>query len=150
MEPTELEKLNEAEQYHLKALFILHQLQANKKVYGSNSTFSGTNPANTDLALQYINRSLTLFPENAVYLNLKALLLWEGKGQKEEAVVLLEKAALLKPRDIDIQNNLKAIKKPTPAWLKLIYQIIIFGFIGLLVIFFGMSLFVEIIQFFIK
>lgn len=100
----------EAEQYHLKALFILHELQSNKKVYGSNSALSGATPANVDLALQYIDRSLESAPENAVYLNLKALLLWEGLGQKEQATALLEKAAELNPRDIDIQNNLKAIK----------------------------------------
>lgn len=110
MELSEEEKLIEAEQYHLKAGHILHQLQANKQVFGSNSALTGANPANVDLALQYINRSLKLYPENAVYLNLKALLLWEGKGDKESARRLLEKAAELKPRDIDIQNNLNAIK----------------------------------------
>ena len=110
MELSEEQKLSEAEQYHLKALFILHELQANKKVYGSNSSLTGATPANVDLALQYINRSVELFPENTVYLNLNALLLWEGKGDKATATTLLEKAAALNPRDIDIQNNLKAIK----------------------------------------
>lgn len=99
----------EAEQYHMKAMFILHELQANRKVYGSNSALTGANPANIDLALQYIDRSLEGFPDNAVYLNLKALLLWEGKGNKDQARALLERAAVLKPGDIDIQNNLKAI-----------------------------------------
>jgi tetratricopeptide (TPR) repeat protein len=110
MELSEEQKLGEAEQYHLKALFILHELQANKKVYGSNSALTGATPANVDLALQYIERSVELFPENTVYLNLKALLLWEGKGDKATATALLEKAAALNPRDIDIQNNLNAIK----------------------------------------
>ena len=41
MELTEIEKQQEAEQYHLKALFILHELQANKQVYGSNSALTG-------------------------------------------------------------------------------------------------------------
>ena len=100
----------EAEQYHLQAQFILNELQANKKVYGSNSALTGATPANVDLALQYIDRSLELFPDSPVYLNLKALLLWEGKGAKEQAAALLEKAATLNPRDINIQNNLKAIK----------------------------------------
>lgn len=109
MEATETESIIEAEQYHLKALFILHELQANKKVYDSNSALTGATPANVELALQYIDRSLESLPENAVYLNLKALLLWEGLGQKEQATALLEKAAELNPRDIDIQNNLKAI-----------------------------------------
>jgi tetratricopeptide (TPR) repeat protein len=110
MELSDEQKLGEAEQYHMKALFILHELQANKKVYGSNSALTGATPANVDLALQYIDRSVELFPENTVYLNLKALLLWEGKGDKATATTLLEKAAALNPRDIDIQNNLNAIK----------------------------------------
>lgn len=100
----------EAEQYQLQAQFILNQLQANKKVYGSNSALTGATPANVDLALQYIDRSLELFSDSPIYLNLKALLLWEGKGLKKEAAALLEKAALLNPRDINIQNNLKTLK----------------------------------------
>ena len=87
----------EAEQYHLQAQFILNELQANKKVYGSNSALTGATPANVDLALQYVDRSLELFPDSPVYLNLKALLLWEGKGAKEQAAALLEKAATLNP-----------------------------------------------------
>lgn len=102
--------LEEAKQYHLQAQFILNELQANKKVYGSNSALTGATPANVDLALQYIDRCLELFPDSPVYLNLKALLLWEGKGAKGEAAALLEKAAVLNPRDINIQNNLKALK----------------------------------------
>lgn len=110
MERSEIDTTGEAEQYHLKATFILHEVQANKQVYGSNSALSGANPANVDLALQYINRSLDLEPDNPVFLNLKALLLWEGKGNKEAALPLLERAAELNPRDIDIQNNLAAIQ----------------------------------------
>lgn len=106
----QIENLGEAEQYHLQAQFILSELQANKKFYGSNSALTGATPANVDLALQYIDRSLELFPDNPVYLNLKALLLWEGKGAKETAATLFEKAAALNPRDINIQNNLNAIK----------------------------------------
>jgi tetratricopeptide (TPR) repeat protein len=110
MEQTDIENLSEAEQYQLKAQFILHEVQANKQVYGSNSAISGAQPANVGLALQYIDRSLELFPDNPVYLNLKALLLWEGNGDKASALPLLERAAQLSPRDIDIQNNLNAIK----------------------------------------
>jgi len=101
--------LGEAEQYYIQAEFINITLQANRKVYGSNNGFSVANPADVDLALQYIERSLELFPENPVYLNLKALLLWEGKGDKESAAVLFQKAAALSPRDINIQNNLNAL-----------------------------------------
>jgi len=110
MDQEQVAKLTEAEQYHLKAKFILHEVHANKKVYGANSAWMGAKPANVELALQYINRSLEYFPDNPVYLNLKALLLWEGMGNKEAAQPLLERAAQLDPRNIDIQNNLNAMK----------------------------------------
>lgn len=112
-----IQNSSEAEQYHLQAQFILHELQANVKVYGSNSALTGATPANIDLALQYIDRSLELFPDNPVYLNLKALLLIEGKGMKEPAVALLEKAAAINPRDINIQNNLKAAKTSSACFI---------------------------------
>jgi len=110
MSTEDTDKLAEAEEYHMKAQFVLNELQANNEVYGSNSSLSGADPADVDLGLQYINRSLEYFPENPVYLNSKALLLWEGKINKDEARKLLERAAEIAPRDIDIQNNLKGIK----------------------------------------
>ena len=88
----------------------MHELQANIEVYGSNSALVGANPANVDLAIRYIDRSLEYFPENPKYLNLKALLLAEGKGMKVEAKAMLEKAHALNPRDINIENNLSALK----------------------------------------
>ena len=105
-----IQNASEAEQYRLQAEFILHELQANIQVYGSNSVLSGATPANVDLALQYIDRSLEYFPENPVYLNLKALLLMEGKGERQRAIDLLERAARNSPRDINIQNNLQGAK----------------------------------------
>ena len=142
----------EAERYHLQAQLILHELQANKMVYGSNSSLRGASPANVDLALdrlapirrrkpgarppnvdlalQYIDRSLELFPDSPVYLNLKALLLWEGKHVGRKVVVpLLEKAAALNPRDIDIQNNLKALKPPPAGATAESYIICLVGLI---------------------
>jgi len=101
--------LSEAENYHLQATFVLNEVQANIQVSGSNSALSGARPANVDLGLQYIDRSLELFPDNPVYLNTKALLLVDGRGDKEGAKELLEKAAALAPRDINIQNNLNAV-----------------------------------------
>lgn len=103
----------EAEQYHLKALHILNQIQANIKVYGPiNSIIRNAPPVEiktVNLALQYIDRSLEYFPKNTKFLNLKALLLSEGIGDTENALVLLKKASELNPRDIDIQNNLKSL-----------------------------------------
>ena len=103
------EALAEAENYAMQAMFVLHQVQANIQVYGSNSMLTGASPANVDLGLQYINRSLELFPDNPIYLNTKALLLSDGQGNKADAKVLLERAASIAPRDINIQNNLKAV-----------------------------------------
>ncbi len=103
------DELVEAEDYHLQAEFILHELQANLQVYGSNSMITGATPANIDLALKYVDRSLLHFPESPKYLNTRALLL-SGAGRKAEAVQLLEKAHKLAPRDITIESNLNTIK----------------------------------------
>ena len=103
---------SEAEQYHLQAQFIMAELQANLKVYNSNSAITGARPANIDLALQYIDRSLELCPDNPNYLNTKAILLLDGKGDNVAAATLLEKAHALNPRDINIQTNLTASKSP--------------------------------------
>jgi tetratricopeptide (TPR) repeat protein len=100
----------EAEQYHLQAQFIMAEVQANIKVYGSNSSWQIQRPPNVELALQYIDRSLELCPDNPIYLNTKAILLLDGKGDKAAAAVLLEKAHALSPRDINIQNNLNVAK----------------------------------------
>lgn len=117
-EPTdEFERLNEAEQYKLQAEFILHALQANMSVYGSNSALTGCIPADVDLALKYINRSLELFPDNPAYLNLKALFLMEGKGQREAGIALLERAHKLNPRDITIEDNLNKAKQSSGCFI---------------------------------
>jgi tetratricopeptide (TPR) repeat protein len=108
---------SEAEQYKLKAEFILHALQANLQVYGSNSAFSGAQPADVDLALKYINRSLELYPDNPAYLNLKALFLIEGMVDRDGGLRLLERAAELAPRDITIQDNLEKSKTSSPCFI---------------------------------
>lgn len=115
---TDFEKLAEAEGYAIKAQFIHNEVSVNIQVYGSNSALSGATPANVKLALQYIDRSLELFPDNSVYLNIKALLLYEGNGDISKAIRLLEKAAQINPRSIDIQNNLSTLKKKQKATLK--------------------------------
>lgn len=106
----DVDRIGEAEQYCLQAEFILHSLQANISVYGNNSVWSGANPADVDLALKYINRSLEIWPDNPKYLNLKALFLMEGKGDREGGIALLERAAALNPTDITIQDNLEKSK----------------------------------------
>ena len=113
----ETQKNIEASTSHIQAQAIFNELSANLQVYGSNSALSGAMPANVDLALQHINRSLELEPNNAAYLNLKGLLLWQGKKDKEGALVLIKKASELNPRDINIQHNLKAIEDPKGCFI---------------------------------
>jgi len=113
----DVNNIAEAEQHHLQATFILNQLQANLQVYGSNSIYKGATPADVNLALQYVNRSLEYFPDNPIYLNTKALLLWEGIGNKKAAKELFEKAAEISPRDITIQDNLKKIKSSSSCFI---------------------------------
>lgn len=113
----ELNSKSEAENYHLQAQFIFNELSANLQVYGSNSALTGANPANVNLAIEYINRSLEIEPENAVYLNLKGLLIWNGLGDKAGAKPLIEKAAKLDPRNITIQHNLKSLQDPNGCFI---------------------------------
>ena len=136
MDLTEIEKNQEAEHYFMKSLFILQELQANKQVFGSNSILTGAKPANIKLALQYINRSIDLFPNNGIYLNQKALLLWEGSGEKEEVIALLERASELNPRDIDIKNNLITIKSYSNFWIVIcsLIGIVIFSILVIYVV----------------
>ncbi|MBR7749906.1 hypothetical protein KC093_06985 [Acinetobacter nosocomialis] len=110
-------KTSEAESYHLQAQFIFNELSANLKVYGSNSALTGANPANVGLALEYIDRSLEIEPENPIYLNLKGLLIWNGLGDKGLAKPFIEKAAKLDPRNITIQHNLKAVQDPNGCFI---------------------------------
>lgn len=106
----DISKLSEAEQYHLQSQWVLNELQANIEVYGSNSALAGATPADVDLGLKYVDRALEHFPDSPVYLNTKALLLAEGKGDKAGALKLLEKAHAANPRDITIENNLQGLK----------------------------------------
>lgn len=109
-DPSDLERLHEAQQYKLQAEFILHKLQANNQVYGTNSAWTAADPADVPLALKYIDRSLEHFPDNATFLNLKALLLIEGGVDREAGMRLMERAAELAPRDITIQDNLEKLR----------------------------------------
>ncbi|WP_143223863.1 tetratricopeptide repeat protein [Acinetobacter sp. ANC 3903] len=113
----EINNKSEAESYHLQAQFIFNELSANLKVFGSNSALSGANPANVNLAIEYIDRSLEIEPSNPIYLNLKGLLVWNGLGDKEKARPLIEKAAELAPRDITIQHNLKSLQDPNGCFI---------------------------------
>lgn len=108
---------SEAEGYHLQAQFIFNELSANLKVYGSNSALTGANPADVNLAIEYIDRSLEIEPNNPTFLNLKGLLIWNGLGDKARAKPLIERAAELAPRDITIQHNLKSLQDPNGCFI---------------------------------
>lgn len=105
-----IERIDEAENYFLQATFILHTLQANISVYGSNAGYNVPGPADVDLAFKYIDRCLEIWPDNQKYLNLKALFLFEGKNDRASAIALLERALELAPDDITVQDNLEKIK----------------------------------------
>ena len=105
-----LNAIQEAEQCHLQATFILNELQANVSIYGSNSLLSGATPADIPLAIKYIDRSINLFPNSAIYLNTKALLLNESGTDPAEAMKLMERAHELSPNDIAIEDNLQKMK----------------------------------------
>ena len=107
----------EAATSHIEAQAIFNELSANLQVYGSNSGLTGARPANVDLAIEHINRSLELEPNNAAYLNLKGLLLWQGKKDKDAGLALIKRAAELNPRDINIQHNLKAVEDPKGCFI---------------------------------
>lgn len=112
-----IDRLDEAEGYCLQAEFILHKLQANVSVYGTNSGWTCPDPADVDLALKYINRSIEIWPDNPKYLNLKALFLMEGKGDREAGLALLERAAKLAPDDITVQDNLEKSKAQSQCFI---------------------------------
>lgn len=107
----------EADLSHIEAQAIFNELSANLQVYGTNSKLSGANPANIDLALAHINRSLELQPDNPIFLNLKGLLLWQGKNDRVGALPLIQRAAKLDPKNINIQHNLKAIEDPKGCFI---------------------------------
>jgi tetratricopeptide (TPR) repeat protein len=108
----------EADLSHIEAQAIFNELSANLQVYGTNSKKSGANPANIDLALAHINRSLELQPDNPIFLNLKGLLLWQGKNDRRVgALPLIQRAAKLDPKNINIQHNLKAIEDPKGCFI---------------------------------
>jgi len=109
-EHTDAEKFAEAENYHLQATFILHKLQANNSVYGTNSAWSCPDPADIELALKYLDRSLEHIPDSSAYLNTKSLILIESGHNRELGLKLMERAAQLDPRDITIQDNLEKLR----------------------------------------
>lgn len=116
-ESDKAEQLANVEANFLQATFIFNELSANLQVFGSNSSLSGANPANIDLGLEHINRCLEVDPNNPKYLNVKGLLLAQGKKEVEEGLKLIEKAAELDPTDINIQHNLKTLKDPNGCFI---------------------------------
>lgn len=111
------EQVANIEANFLEANFIFNELSANLKVFGSNSSLAGANPANIDLGLQHINRCLEVEPNNPKYLNLKGLLLAQGKKELQEGLKFIEKAAELDPNNINIQHNLKTLKDPNGCFI---------------------------------
>jgi hypothetical protein len=142
MGQTYFERLNEAEQYHLKAQSILHEIQNKNKVFGSNPS---TSLAKINQALKYIARSLEFFPENENYLNIKALLLWEARKRKwqQKSAAVLQKEPALRQSDNVVKDKVKSVTVSNIALgldLKQVFSILFEVLVILLKWFFNSSL----------
>lgn len=101
-----------AEQLNLQAEFRCIKVQAHMKVYGQRDAAIEQEARN---GIEFIEAALKLVPNSARYLNTYALLLADGLGQKKVALEILEKAALLAPDDIQLQQNIRSLKAPVPT-----------------------------------
>jgi len=61
--------------------------------------------------IEFIDAALKISPQNPKYLNVKALLYADGLGKSELGISILENAAQISPNDIQIQENIIALKK---------------------------------------
>jgi tetratricopeptide (TPR) repeat protein len=102
--------LAQAEQLHLKATFILNEIQAHISVYRVRNTEIEAKARN---ALELVEEALRLMPKQANYLNTKAILLAEGLGKQEEGMTVLRHAAEIAPGDVQIQQNLRNLAPST-------------------------------------
>lgn len=112
-----MEKQQEANYSYNQADMIYSELIGNLRVYGSNSPLKTPISANIQLALEHIDRCLEHYPDDPQYLNLKGLLVWQGLDSKKLAFPILKKAADLAPRDINIQNNFRAIQESNGCFI---------------------------------
>lgn len=107
----------EADQLHLSALDRLFQCQSEAEAHGYRT-------ANLEQiardGLEFVDAALQLAPGNPKYLNTKALLLADGLGQKESGLALLQQAAELAPKDIQIQQNIRALTNRSEGCLVLV------------------------------
>jgi tetratricopeptide (TPR) repeat protein len=113
----------EAEQLHLKATFLLIKCQAHIQVYKSRSQDIIEKAQN---GIEFVDEAIRLMPNNANYINTKALLLSDGLGQRDQALSLLNRAAEIAPNDIQIKQNLRTLSKQADGCL----GVIILGLIG--------------------
>jgi tetratricopeptide (TPR) repeat protein len=102
--------LAQAEQLHLKATFILNEIQAHISVYHVRNAGVEAKARN---ALELVEEALRLMPRRANYLNTKAVLLAEGLGKQEEGMAVLRDAVEIAPDDIQIQQNLRNLAPST-------------------------------------
>lgn len=106
----QLEAEDEAEECARRALGMLDEVRAYYKSFPKDKELPGTYPARVGYAVRDIDHALELCPNSPVYLATKALLLWEGQNKRDEALVLLERAAALDPSNAIIQEHIKAAK----------------------------------------
>ncbi|WP_342116666.1 CFI-box-CTERM domain-containing protein [Pseudoduganella sp. OTU4001] len=106
----ELDAEEEASQCYSNAQIVLDDVLGFRKG-GHVGELLGTLPARVGYALQHIDRALELFPAARIYLNTKALLLWEGEGRLEEAIACLERAVAQEDCEQIIKDNLEAMRQ---------------------------------------
>lgn len=80
MAENDIARVTEAEQYKLQANFIFNKLQANVKVYGTNSGWTAADPADIPLALKYIDRALEYFPGQSGLSQLESSTAYRGRS----------------------------------------------------------------------
>lgn len=102
--------LSQAEQLHLKATFILNEIQAHISVYRVRNAEVEAKAHN---ALELVEEALRLMPKRSNYLNTKAILLAEGLGKHAEGMTVLQHAAEIAPDDVQIQQNLRNLSPST-------------------------------------
>ena len=123
------EAREKAEQNHRQARYRLTMIQSHVRTKGRVNLDREQEARN---GIEFIEAALKLFPDNAIYLNVYALLLGEGLGQKKLALEILDKASQLAPDDIQIKQNMRSLKAPAKGCLLVCFCIVptvMFGYV---------------------
>ena len=100
------QNFEKAELLHLQAQNRLIKCQSHVEVYGYRS--AEIEQVARD-GLEFIEAAIKLIPNCPKYLNVQALLLADGLGQKKAGLTILQEAAKIAPDDIQIKQNIRAL-----------------------------------------